>query len=93
MLRVKRQKPVFILVGNKCDNTYEREVSKDEGMALARSFGCPFMETSAKTAHNVELVFTNLVCALRTAQQMAGGMPNPRKPLEEKKKQRKCVIL
>jgi GTPase KRas protein len=51
------------------------------------------METSAKTAHNVELVFTNLVCALRTAQQMAGGMPNPRKPLEEKKKQRKCVIL
>ena len=93
MLQVKRQKPVFILVGNKCDKTYKREVSKDEGMALARSFGCPFMETSAKTAHNVELVFTNLVRALWTTQQMVGGMPNSQKPLEEKKKQRKCVIL
>src|ERR1700734_1548125 len=59
MLRVKRQKPIFMLVGNKCDKTYEREVSKDEGVALARSFGCSFMETSAKTAHNVELLFTN----------------------------------
>lgn len=94
MLRVKRQKPVFILVGNKCDKTYEREVSKAEGMALARSFGCPFMETSAKTAHNIELVFTNLIRALRTTQQMAGGsMLNSRKPLEEKKNQMKCVIL
>ena len=92
MLRVKRQRPLFILVGNKCDKTYEREVTKDEGIALARSFGCSFMETSAKTAHNIELVFTNLVRALRTTQQMAGGMPNPRNPLEEKK-QRKCVIL
>jgi GTPase KRas len=92
MLRVKRQKPVFILVGNKCDKSYEREVTKDEGIALARSFGCSFMETSAKTAHNVELVFTNLVRALRTTQQMAGGMPNPRRPPEEKR-QRKCVIL
>jgi len=92
MLRVKRQRPLFILVGNKCDKTYEREVTKDEGIALARSFGCSFMETSAKTAHNIELVFTNLVRALRTTQQMAGGMPNPQNPLEEKK-QRKCVIL
>jgi GTPase KRas protein len=92
MLRVKRQRPLFILVGNKCDKTYEWEVTKDEGIALARSFGCSFMETSAKTAHNIKLVFTNLVRALRTMQQMAGGMPNPRNPLEEKK-QRKCVIL
>jgi hypothetical protein len=35
MLWVKRQKPLFILVGNKCDTTYEQEVSKEEGMALA----------------------------------------------------------
>jgi hypothetical protein len=51
------------------------------------------METSAKSVHNVKLVFTSLVCTLRTTQQMAGGMPNPRKPLEAKKKQRKYVIL
>jgi len=65
MLRAKKQKPIFILVGNKCDKIYEREVSKDEGAALARSFGCSFLETSAKTAQNVELLFTNLVRALR----------------------------
>ena len=61
MLKVKRQKPVFMLVGNKCDKQYEREVSREEGAALARQFGCEFLETSAKTAHNVERLFTNLV--------------------------------
>jgi GTPase KRas protein len=64
MLRVHRQELIFILIGNMCDKTYKREVSKDEGMALARSLGCFFLETSAKTAQNVELVFMNLVCAL-----------------------------
>lgn len=94
MLRVKRQKPIFMLVGNKCDKTYEREVSKDEGVALARSFGCAFMETSAKTAHNVELLFTNLVRALRNTRQTEPGIvPNPQRPLEEKKPKKKCFIL
>jgi len=69
MLRVKRQKPIFMLVGNKCDKTYEREVSKEEGIALARSFGCEFMETSAKTPQNVERLFTSLVRALRNTRQ------------------------
>src|SRR5258706_13863894 len=50
MMRVKRQKPIFMLVGNKCDKQYEREVSREEGLAMARNFGCEFMETSAKTA-------------------------------------------
>jgi GTPase KRas protein len=93
MLRVKRQKPIFMLVGNKCDKTYEREVSKDEGVALARSFGCSFMETSAKTAHNVELLFTNLVRALRNTRQTDGaGVPSPQRPLE-KKKSKKCYAM
>jgi len=65
MMRVKRQRPIFMLVGNKADKTYEREVSRDEGAALAREFGCEFMETSAKTAQNVERLFTTLVRMLR----------------------------
>ena len=94
MLRVKRQTPVFLLVGNQCDKTREREVPKDEGVALARSFGCSFMETSAKTAHNVELLFTNLVRALRSTQQTeAGVVLSPQQPPEEKKKSKTCVIL
>ena len=95
MLRVKRQTPIFMLVGNKCDKTYEREVSKDEGVALARSFGCSFMETSAKTAHNVELLFTNLVRALRNTRQGDAPIPAPQRPLEDRQAQRKrrCFIL
>ena len=69
MLRVKRQKPIFLLVGNKSDKTCEREVAKDEGIALARTFGCIFMETSAKTSHNVEWLFANLVRVLRNTKQ------------------------
>lgn len=71
MLRVKRTKPTFLLVGNQCDKTYEREVSKEEGLALAHSFGCQFVEASAKTAHNVEHLFTSLVRALRASKPVA----------------------
>lgn len=55
-----RQKPngtAIILVGNKCDLEEERRVSYDDGSSLARLFGCPFTETSAKNQINVENVF------------------------------------
>ncbi|KAN0036492.1 hypothetical protein ACTFIV_001789 [Dictyostelium citrinum] len=38
----------FILVGNKCDLEYQRQVSKQQGLDLVKSFNCPFFETSAK---------------------------------------------
>lgn len=91
-MKVKRQKPVFMLVGNKCDKQYEREVSRDEGAALARSFGCDFLETSAKTAHNVERLFMNLVRELRNTKAQEHGIQGPvRSP--EKEKKRKCIIM
>jgi len=95
MLRVKRSKPIFMLVGNKCDKTYEREVSKEEGLALARSFGCNFVETSAKTAHNVEHLFTSLVRSLRnTKPSDSAPIPSPPRALEEKKPpKKKCFIF
>lgn len=37
-----------VLVGNKCDLDSRREVSVQEGQALAQQWGCAFMETSAK---------------------------------------------
>jgi len=95
MLKVKRQKPIFMLVGNKCDKTYEREVSREEGIALARTFGCEFMETSARTAYNVELLFTNLVRALRQTKRLevggAGGKQGDKPPKDPKKP--KCVVM
>ena len=97
MLRVKRTKPIFMLVGNKCDKNYEREVSKDEGAQLARAFGCEFMETSAKTALNVERLFTNLVRNLRATRQVDQGsavIGDPMRPVREPKPSRiKCVVM
>ncbi len=43
-------------MGSKCDLEQDREVTKDEGKALADKFGCPFFETSAKTRVNVDEV-------------------------------------
>jgi GTPase SAR1 family protein len=99
MLRVKRSEPVFMLVGNKCDKAYEREVSREEGAALARKFGCEFLETSAKTAQNVERLFTNLVRTLRMhkeSQSLAAGFPQALpapSALPPKKKKIRCMVL
>ena len=94
MRRVKRGDPIFMLVGNKCDKTYEREVSREEGAALARQFGCEFLETSAKTAQNVERLFMNLVRSLRQTRNIEPGTPPPpAKKEKEKKSSHKCVIM
>ena len=50
-----------MLIGNKGDLEARREVKKEEGEAFAREHGLVFMETSAKTAANVEEAF-NEVC-------------------------------
>ncbi|KAF9014970.1 ras protein [Cyathus striatus] len=94
MRRVKRGDPIFMLVGNKCDKTYEREVSKEEGAALAKEFGCEFIETSAKTAQNVERLFTNLVRALRQTRNIEPGPSEQMRPGKgEKGTKRKCIIM
>jgi hypothetical protein len=56
---------ILLLVGYKSDMKSEREVSTEDGVRLARLFGCHFMETSAKNGRNVELIFTSVVQALR----------------------------
>uniref|UniRef100_A0A8C2AY82 RAB26, member RAS oncogene family n=1 Tax=Cyprinus carpio TaxID=7962 RepID=A0A8C2AY82_CYPCA len=53
-----QQNVVIMLLGNKADATHERVVKREEGEKLAKEFGVPFMETSAKSGLNVELAFT-----------------------------------
>lgn len=50
---------VIMLIGNKSDLDSRREVKREEGEAFAREHGLVFMETSAKTAANVEEAFIN----------------------------------
>jgi GTPase SAR1 family protein len=37
-----------VICGNKADMEDAREVSKEDGQALAQKLNCPFFETSAK---------------------------------------------
>jgi GTPase SAR1 family protein len=71
-----------VLVGNKCDLT-TREVEKSEGEELAKTWGVPFFETSAKTKTNNEVCFYELVTLMKNARKVEA------KPA----KKRACTIL
>lgn len=58
-----------MLVGNKSDKHHEREVSAQEGAALAKELGCEFVEASAKNCVNVEKAFFEVVRLLKRQRQ------------------------
>ncbi|CCC14469.1 hypothetical protein SMAC4_09275 [Sordaria macrospora] len=73
ILRVKdRDSFPMIIVGNKYDLRGERVVSEQEGQALAAEFGTKYIETSAKTQHNVENAFYDLVREIRKEDKKLG---------------------
>jgi len=78
ILRVKDKDsfPV-IVVANKCDLEFERQVGMNEGRDLAKHFGCRFIETSAKQRINVDEAFSNLVREIRKYnKEQQTGRPN-----------------
>ncbi|KAL1849440.1 RAS2 protein [Diaporthe australafricana] len=99
----------IMLVGNKSDRVTEREVSTQEGHALARELGCEFVEASAKNCINVEKAFFDVVRIIRrqnAASYSSGGASRPangaapgrRDTMPEDRRYRrkgdkKCVIL
>ncbi|KAL2101320.1 hypothetical protein ACEWY4_003081 [Coilia grayii] len=56
---------VVMLIGNKADSTQERVVKREEGEKLAKEFGVPFMESSARSGLNVDLAFTAIAKELK----------------------------
>eukprot|EP00915_Cephaloidophora_sp_WS-2016_P005918 GHVH01007802.1.p1 GENE.GHVH01007802.1~~GHVH01007802.1.p1 ORF type:complete len:201 (+),score=30.08 GHVH01007802.1:577-1179(+) len=59
--QIEQQAPaniIRILVGNK--NDLDTEVASAEVQQLANEYKIPYYETSAKTGHNIEFVFTDL---------------------------------
>lgn len=66
ILRVKDEEKIpIVLCGNKSDLDSQRQVTIAEGGDKARSFSCPFYETSAKLRINVEESFFDLVREIR----------------------------
>ena len=97
-----------MLVGNKSDKHHEREVSSQEGQALAKELGCEFVEASAKNCVNVEKAFFDVVRRLRRQRQNPIASSERRQPREHSsrhhhasdggrhgrhKKSTRCVIL
>ncbi|KAF7201963.1 ras-related protein Rab-15 isoform X2 [Nothobranchius furzeri] len=49
-----------VLVGNKADNEFRRQVTKDQGYKLAEHYGMEFFETSASTSSNINELFIRM---------------------------------
>lgn len=55
----------IFLVGNKSDDEENRQVSREQGQALALKLDIPFLEASAKTNENVDSVFYELASIIQ----------------------------
>ena len=53
----QHQTPIFVLVGNKCDQERDRQVLRREAERFAKAYGMDYIETSAKTDTNIDEAF------------------------------------
>lgn len=92
VLQIKRVKDAddvpMVLVGNKCDLP-ARAVSVRGAQEVAKNYGIPFVETSAKTRQGVDDAFYTLVREIRKDRDRKG-----KEKRKEKKgsRKRKCNI-
>ncbi len=63
---------VKLLVGNKSDRTADRVVTTEQAQEFAAELGIPYIETSAKSAKNVEEAFLTMAGEL-IRQRVASG--------------------
>ncbi|TRY71379.1 hypothetical protein DNTS_033208 [Danionella cerebrum] len=84
----------IMLVGNKSDEMGNREVESSDGEAMARRWKCAFMETSAKTNHNVKELFQELLNLekRRNVSLQIDGKKSKRQKRAEMFKG-KCVVM
>lgn len=74
------------IVGNKIDLASERCVSQEDGKSLAKLYGTPFYEVSAKTGENISTVFSDLAAALHKKNKKSAEHNNGNVSLSETKK-------
>ncbi|KAJ3334787.1 hypothetical protein HDU91_002525, partial [Kappamyces sp. JEL0680] len=82
------EKVPFILVGNKMDLQDGRKVNSRDAELKAKAWGCPYIETSAKTRQNVDEVFEKIMRQIRDKKAAA----QPKQEAAEKK-EGCCIIL
>lgn len=71
-----------VVVGNKSDLHMRREVTLQQGMSLARSFGdAPFFEVSAKTGLNISNALEELIRVTPRTSMDYKGFTEVRRPL------------
>ena len=94
ILRVKDADRVpMVICGNKCDLEEDRQVTKNEGEDLAKSFGVPFFETSALSRINVDESFFELVREIRKHRDDTPVSAADKKDSKAKALIAKCTIL
>ncbi|GAU90021.1 hypothetical protein RvY_02501 [Ramazzottius varieornatus] len=79
----------IMLVGNKSDETH-REVKAEAAAHLAKSWGCGFIEISAKTNHNITELFQELL-QMEKKRKMSLNLGDKKNKTSDKLKG-KCVI-
>lgn len=74
----------MVIVGNKCDlRPEQRQVTKDDGRALAEEFKCAWTEASARFDENVSKAFDLMIGEVEKQQ-------NPNEPAGDSSK---CAIM
>ena len=80
-----------MLVGNKLDLEDERQVTTEQGRALAQKFGSGFIEASAKTNTNIQELFFELVRLITKWRQAHPDIYN--KGEKKNKSKGGCALL
>ncbi|KAJ2796181.1 hypothetical protein H4R20_005616 [Coemansia guatemalensis] len=81
----------MVLVGNKSDLSNERQISKSEAEQVAKSFACPYIETSAKENLNIDQVFVNSVKIANGAR--AGGAAESEDGTAQLSDKSSCILM
>lgn len=86
----------IIVVGNKCDEENLREVSNEAAQEAIKTVfkNCGFIETSAKTNHNVKEAFQELLSLDKTRNMSLNlDLKKSRSQLRREKLKGKCLIM
>jgi Ras family protein len=74
----------LVLVGNKSDLHVQRQISPEEGKALAQQWNCAWTEASARHNENVQKAFELVISEIEKGNATTNGVTE--------KKESKCNI-